>query len=79
MAQDIETAIRTKSELHNVNSNIVRIIAHRAEVSKQRQEERQTRRYHRELAADANREQQAQQAKQQRVGRPSAPSAIDDE
>ena len=60
MAQDIETAIRTKSELPNVNNNIVRIIEHRAEVSRQRREDREMRRYHRQLASDANREEQLQ-------------------
>ena len=77
MVQDIETAIRTKSELANVNSNIIRIIEHRGEVSRQRQEEREMRRYHRKLAADANREQQQQQTHQQ-VGRPLTPPEIDE-
>ena len=41
--------MRTRSELHNVNNNIVRIIQHRAEVAKQREEEREARKEHREV------------------------------
>ena len=72
MAQDIETAIRTKSELPNVNNNIVRIIEHRAEVSRQRREDREMRRYHRQLASDANRQEQLQRQEQQQRPPPGA-------